>query len=269
MSDVQGEATSVRFERTGDTGIVVLGNPPDNQIGRAFADDLLVAVHEASTSDIRALVVRADGPDFGTGGDVPEWPGMDESWFRTFIAEVNQAYAAIEALRIPVVAAVRGQVVSGHYELVLRADLVLAAESATFTWVEPTSAMTPLAGGVQRLAERIGRSRAAAHIMLAQTISAAEAERLGLVHEVVPDDRLGEAVLALGERLAAGATRGYAATKALFKAWSAGGVPGADALMLDLSMDLVSTSDAQHAFAEITRSAATGEQYVPPRFIGR
>ncbi|MEV5807249.1 enoyl-CoA hydratase/isomerase family protein [Streptomyces parvulus] len=259
---------SVEFERRGDTGIIVLGNPPDNQISRSFADDLLVAVHEASASGIRALVIRAEGPNFGTGGDVPEWPGKDESWFRTFIAEVNQAYAAIEALRIPVIAAVQGQVVSGHYELVLRADLVLATESATFTWVEPNSAMTPLAGGVQRLAERIGRSRAAAHILLAQTISATDAERFGLVYRVVPDGQLDEAALTLGARLAGGATRSHAATKALFKAWSAGGVPGADALMLDLSMDLFTTADAQQAFAAITRSVASGEQYTPPEFSG-
>ncbi|MFJ9620871.1 enoyl-CoA hydratase/isomerase family protein [Streptomyces sp. NPDC101181] len=260
---------NVEFKRKGDTGIIVLGNPPDHQLSRAFADDLLVSVHEASVSDIRALVIRAEGPNFGTGGDVPEWPGKDENWFRTFIAEVNQAYTAIEALRIPVIAAVQGQVVSGHYELALRADLILAAESATFTWVEPTSAMTPLAGGVQRLTERIGRSRATAHIMLAQTISATDAERFGLVHQVVPDNQLEGSALALGERLAAGATKSHAATKALIKAWSAGGVPGADALMLDLSMDLFTTTDAQQAFAAITRSKSADEPYTPPKFSGQ
>lgn len=260
---------TIRFEQNGDVGSIVLANPPRNELGRRFADDLLAAVHEASSSSIRALIVRAEGPDFGAGGDVPEWPGKDANWFRTFIAEVNQAYAAIEALRIPTISAVRGAVVSGHYELVLRADVIVASETATFTWVEAGTGFTPLAGGLQRLAERVGRGRAAAHVLLAETIDAAEAERIGLVYRVVPDEELDSAAEQLGAELARGATRGYAATRALLKAWSSGGVVGADALMLDLSMDLYASIDTQHAIDEIARTAASGEDYVPPAFVGR
>ncbi|MGW2689997.1 enoyl-CoA hydratase/isomerase family protein [Streptomyces sp. NPDC001414] len=259
---------TVKFVRKGNVGNIVLSNPPDNALGREFADDLLVAVHEASASDIRALIIRAEGPTFGIGGAVPEWPGKDKNWFRTFIAEVNQAYAAIEALRIPTIAAVQGQVISGHYELVLTADLVIAAENATFTWVESRAGMTPLAGGVQRLADRVGRSRAMAHILMAETVTAEEAAQMGLVYRVVADDELNAAADALGEQLAAGATRSYAATKALFKAWSNGGVSSADALLLDLSMDLFTTADAQNAFVAVTRAMQTGEAVVPPTFTG-
>lgn len=261
--------STIRFEQNGDVGSIVLANPPRNELGRRFADDLLAAVHEASSSSIRALIVRAEGPDFGTGGDVPEWPGKDANWFRTFIAEVNQAYAAIEALRIPTISAVRGAVVSGHYELVLRADVIIASETATFTWVEAGTGFTPLAGGLQRLAERVGRGRAAAHVLLAETIDAAEAERIGLVYRVVPDEELDSAAEQLGAELARGATRGYSATRALLKAWSSGGVVGADALMLDLSMDLYASIDTQNAIDEIARTAASGEDYVPPAFVGR
>jgi enoyl-CoA hydratase/carnithine racemase len=260
---------TIRFERAGDVGSIVLANPPHNELGRRFADDLLAAVHEASGSSIRALVIRAEGPNFGTGGDVPEWPGKDASWFRTFIAEVNQAYAAIEALRVPTVSAVRGAVVSGHYELVLRADLIVASETATFTWVEAGTGFTPLAGGLQRLAERVGRGRAAAHVMMAETIDATEAERVGLVYQVVPDAELDSVADELGARLARGATRGYAADRALLKAWSSGGVAGADALMLDLSMDLYESVDTQNAIDEIARAAKSGDDYVHPPFVGR
>jgi len=261
--------STIRFEQQGDVGSIVLANPPHNELGRQFADDLLAAVHEASISSVRALVIRAEGPNFGTGGDVPEWPGKDVQWFRTFIAEVNQAYAAIEALRIPTVSVVRGAVVSGHYELVLRADLIIAGDTATFTWVESGTGFTPLAGGLQRLAERVGRGRAAAHVMMAETIDAAEAERIGLVYRVVPDAELDAVADELAEQLANGATRGYAADRALLKAWSSGGVAGADALMLDLSMDLYTSVDTQNAIDEIARTAASGEDYVPPPFIGR
>ncbi|KJQ52707.1 enoyl-CoA hydratase/isomerase family protein [Microbacterium sp. SA39] len=261
--------STIRFEQRGDVGSLVLANPPRNELGRQFADDLLDAVHEASVSSIRALIIRAEGADFGAGGDVPEWPGKDASWFRTFIAEVNQAYAAIEALRIPTISAVRGAVVSGHYELALRADLIVASETATFTWVEAGTGFTPLAGGLQRLAERVGRGRAAAHVLLAETIDAVEAERIGLVYRVVADGELDSTADGLGAELARGATRGYAATRALLKAWSSGGVVGADALMLDLSMDLYDSVDTQNAIDEIARTATNGEDYVHPPFVGR
>ncbi|MFJ6573428.1 enoyl-CoA hydratase/isomerase family protein [Streptomyces sp. NPDC091292] len=256
------------FERSGSVGSIVLVDPPDHALSRRFANDLLAAVHEASVSDIRVLVVRATGPNFGTGGFVPEWPGKDRNWFRTFIAEVNQAYAAVEALRVPTIAAVRGRAVSGHYELVLRCDLIVAAEDATFTWVEADTGMAPLAGGVQRLAERVGRGRAVQQVLLSDTLTGAEAARSGLVNLVVPGDELEEAVDRLAERLAAGPTRGYAAVRSLFKAWSGGGVPSADQLTLDLTMDLFESSDAQNAFAAVKKAAETGADIVRPTFAG-
>lgn len=259
----------VTFTQEETLGRITLGNPPENSLGREFAFDLLQAVHNASGSDIRALLIEADGPNFGTGGLVSEWPGKNVHWFRTFIAEVNQAFAAIEALRIPTVVATRGLVTSGHYELALRADIIIASDTASFTWVESRSALTPLAGGIQRLAERIGRGRAASHVMLAETIDAREAMRIGLVHSVVPDQEFDEAAEMLAKYLSNGATRGLAASKALLKAWSAGGVVGADALLLDLSMDLYDTVDAQNAINHIAQAAESGGRYVPPPFSGR
>ena len=151
----------VKFEQTGAVGHLILCDPPENQLGRRWADDFRRAVHEASEAPIRALVVRAEGPNFGTGGEVAAWPGKDLRWFQTFIDEVNQAYRALEALRIPTVAAVRGKAIGGHFELVLHCDLIVAADTASFHAIESQTGMVPLAGGLQRLAELIGRGRTA------------------------------------------------------------------------------------------------------------
>jgi enoyl-CoA hydratase/carnithine racemase len=48
-------------------------------------------------------VIKADGPHFSFGGEVREWLGKDINWFRTFVAEVNLSYRAIEALRVPTI----------------------------------------------------------------------------------------------------------------------------------------------------------------------
>ena len=97
--------------------------------------------------------------------------------------------------------------------------------------------------------------------MLGEPISAQEAERLGIVIEVVPDDELDERASAFAGQLAEGPTKSYAATN-LAKAWSAGGVPAADAMMLDLTMDLYTTDDATRGF--LNTAEAFDQDVEPP-----
>src|ERR1700692_2358480 len=149
--------TTIRFEQDHGVGAIVLANPPQNRIGSQFAEDLRVAVHEASVSDSRVLVIRSDGPNFCMGGNVPEWVGKSADWFRTFIAECNSCFHAIEALRIPTVAVVRGGAIGGGMELALACDFLVAAENARFFAIEIRGGNIPLAGGLQRLPEPGGR----------------------------------------------------------------------------------------------------------------
>src|SRR5271156_5219110 len=151
--------TTIRFERDGAIGNIILANPPFNRLDLRFAEALRVAVRQASESDIRVLVVRSEGPHFSFGGEVREWPGKDINWFRTFVAEVNQSYRALEALRVPTVAAVQGIAFGGGFELALNCDFIVTGENAVFRCVEVTTGMLPIAGALQRLAERVGRAR--------------------------------------------------------------------------------------------------------------
>ena len=182
--------TTIRFEQDGAIGNVVLANPPFNRIDSAYALNLRDAVHRASESSIRVLVLRAEGPNFSVGGDARLWLGKDGNWFRTFIAELNHSYRAIEALRVPTLAVVQGRALGGGLELALACDLIIAAEDAVFRNPEVTVAMLPLAGGMQRLADRIGRTRTTRMVMLGDSVSASEAFKLGFVSHVVPTERL-------------------------------------------------------------------------------
>lgn len=241
--------TTIRFERDGAIGNIVLASPPFNRVDLRFAEALRDAVHEASASDIRVLVVRAEGPHFSFGGDVREWPGKNVNWFRTFVAEVNASYRAIEMLKMPTVAVVQGIAFGGGFELALACDFLVAAENATLRCVEVTTAMLPIAGALQRIAERAGRARASRLAMLGEPISGREAGELGIATHVVPEKDLATAARALTHRLATGPTRSYAATRTLLKAWSSGGVAGADLVMLDVAMELYDGRDAQRGFA--------------------
>ena len=256
---------TIRFERREGIGSIVLANPPFNRVDEKYSLQLREAVHAASESDIRVLLVRAEGPNFSLGGEVREWPGKDVNWFRTFVAEVNASYRAIEALRIPTVAAVRGLAFGGGFELALACDFLVASETAVFRCVEVTTAMLPIAGALQRLAERVGRARASRFSMLGEPIPGAQAAALGIATHVVPDAQLESAADGLARRLASGPTRSYAATRTLLKAWSSGGVTAADALMLDVTMDLYNGSDAQRGFASTAKAFDANVE--PPEMV--
>ena len=261
--------TVIRFERDGDLGSIVLCSPP-NWLGHEFSTDLAKAVHEAGESDIRALLIRAEGPDFSVGGAVVEWPDKDQRWFRTFVGEVNASYRTIEMLPVPVVAAVRGLAMGGGFELVLAADLIIASETAVFHCIEATSGMVPLAGAVQRIAAAAGPYQAARIAMLMPQVTAAEAATLNLVAEVVPDGDLDKKALEVARRLSEGPTRSYAGVKSLVKAYE-GGIAAADTLMFDLVMNLYDTADTRTAMPALAAAIAAG--HLPPeidvKWLGR
>jgi enoyl-CoA hydratase/carnithine racemase len=245
---------TIRFDRQDAIGRIVLANPPYNRLDLQFSESLRLSVHEASQSDIRVLVIQAEGPHFSFGGEVREWPGKDINWFRTFVAEVNLSYRAIEALRVPTVAAVQGVAFGGGLELALACDFIVAAESAVFRCVEVTTGMLPIAGALQRLAERVGRGRASRFAMLGEPIPGTLAGELGIATHVVPEAELAQTADALARKLAVGPTKSYAATRTLLKAWSAGGVPGADATLLDITMDLFHTEDSTRGFLNTAKA---------------
>jgi enoyl-CoA hydratase/carnithine racemase len=130
--------------------------------------------------------------------------------------------------------------------------------------------MLPIAGGMQRLADRIGRTHAVRMAMFGDSISASEAFRLGFVSHLLPTERqLRQEADALARHIATGPTRAYAAMRAVLKAWSNGGVAAADALMLDLTMDLFSSADATKGFAGTAKAIEENVEPPPLTFEGR
>src|SRR5258707_5361382 len=95
---------TIRFDREQGVGHIVLANPPHNYLDKRFCESLANAVHEASESDVRVVLVRAEGPHFSFGGEVREWPGKAINWVRTLFAARNKAHPPLLALRVPTIA---------------------------------------------------------------------------------------------------------------------------------------------------------------------
>lgn len=259
----------IRFERHDNIGHIVLADGPSNLINTRFCEALKDAVREASSSDIRALLVRSEGENFSHGGDVLDFIDKDFNEWRTFICEIHHSYRAIEALQIPTVAAIRGACFGGAFELALACDFIVAADNAVFQNIEASVGSAPVAGGVQRLAERAGRAVAARYTMLSEPMTGEKAGELGVAAFVCPDAEVETVAAKLVTRLSNGPTRSYAAIRALLKAWAGGGVPAADSVLLDITMGLHGTDDARKGRTARAEAMKRGVHPEPVIFTGR
>ena len=229
--------------------VITLDNAPQNRIGDQMVEELAVAVASIASSDARAVLLCAAGPDFSFGGDILPWPDRSSSQLRATFERYMEVFNQFEQLPLPVVTAVQGLCFGGGLELALRTDVIFASSSARFGHPEQTLGIVTLLGGVYRVAERAGRSRASEWALTSEQVSADVMERAGVVNKVFADADLLTQARAFVDKIAAGPTRAYAAHKALLRAWADGGVAAADEIMFDMAMPVFASQDAIGAIA--------------------
>src|SRR5580704_1360341 len=233
----------VRFETSGALGIITLANPPLNLFNGELIEDLRAAVTEAKQTPLRALLVGAEGKIFSGGADVVVFKGTTPAEARERFTSHLRMIADLEELPFPTIAAVHGLCIAAGLELALACDLIWAAASARFGQAEASIGTTTLLGGVQRLAERAGPSRAREIIYTADQYDAATFERWNIVNKVVPDENLERETRAFAEHLASGATLAFAAGKKIVRAYLERGIRAADALVDEIAPALFETAD--------------------------
>jgi enoyl-CoA hydratase len=186
--------------------LVRFDRPPRNLMSMAAMTELEGVLGDlAANDDVNVVVITGAVPGYfvahadlddlsalGRGEPVEGDPG---SWGRTF--------ALIESMPQPVVAAVNGQAWGGGCELSLACTLRVAAQSAHFGQPEVSVGIIPGGGGTQRLPRLVGAGRAANLILRASIIDATEAERIGLVDAVLPDDGFVDAAVEWAQAIAA------------------------------------------------------------------
>ncbi|MDH6292228.1 enoyl-CoA hydratase/isomerase family protein [Rhodococcus opacus] len=253
----------------GDLAIMCLHNPSQNRIGVEMIDEMRQALHTIEISDARAVLLRANGPDFSYGGDIELWPEWTEREMRTRFETFMWTFNQFERLPVPTVTAVQGLCFGGGFELALRSDVIFAGESARFGHSEQSIAIVTLLGGVYRVAERAGRSRAMEWAMTSEQVPAAEMERFGVVNKIVPDDELDHAATSFARKLAQGPTKAHAAHKALLRTWANGGVAAADETMFDIALPLFRTDDTRVAIPAAINALRSGAPRPAMPFQGR
>ncbi|WP_318219029.1 enoyl-CoA hydratase/isomerase family protein [Streptomyces sp. SCL15-6] len=248
---------------------IVLQNPPQNRLDQELIQELGTALDTISTSDARAVLLRADGPDFSFGGDIMDWPDMNVRELRGLFERYMDVFNRFERLPLPVVAAVQGLCFGGGFELALRADVIFAAEGARFGHPEQTLGLVTLLGGIYRAAERAGRARASEWALTSEQITASTMAEAGVVNRVLPDATLDEEAKRFARKLTSGPTRAYAAHKALLRAWRVGGTAAADEAMFDIAIPLFETEDGQAGLKSAVNALRAGHPRPVLDFQGR
>ncbi len=169
-------------------------------------------------SNIRVLVLTTSLDDiFTVGLDIKWLVTLDESKARDMTRKLQNLFTRFEELPIPVIAAVKGLNLTAGFELMLCADIIIAADNAKFGQVETKWGMTPAAGATQRLIRLIGPMKTKELIYTSRIINAPEALNMGLVNELVPLTELESRVEELARMMIKNSGRAITLSKQLIQ----------------------------------------------------
>ncbi len=168
-----------------------------NALNDALFNDLDIALDQVgANTDIRVLILTGAGEKaFVAGADISELSKMNPLQGKSFSKKGQRIFSRLEALPIPVIAAVNGFALGGGSEAALACDFIYASENALFGLPEMNLGLIPGFGGTQRLARVVGPNMAKEMIYTGKTISATQALEYGIANKICSQDTLMEDVL--------------------------------------------------------------------------
>lgn len=181
-----------------DNGIAVIGlNRPAAR--NSFGKGLVVQLNEAlatirQNDKLRVLILRSLVPKvFCAGADLRERQKMDSADVSQFVSSLRSLITDVETMPTPVISAIDGFALGGGLELALATDIRVASAEAKMGLVETKLAIIPGGGGTQRLPKIIGIAKAKELIYTARILDGKQALQIGLVNDVVPQNKIGDA----------------------------------------------------------------------------
>jgi enoyl-CoA hydratase/carnithine racemase len=190
-------------------------NALNNELTQALYDELNAA---DKASGVNAVILTAKGRGFCAGADVTEFAAMTANNTEVALARgelTTKVHATFVQVSVPIICAVNGFAMGGGCGIAVAGDITIACESAKFGYPE---VKRDAVGAVvmANLVRQVGRKVAYELVALGEHITAADAQRIGLINRVVPDDKLQDEALAIATRIANTARHAQRATKRLF-----------------------------------------------------
>ncbi len=237
------------------------GNPIDGDFTRDFKQ---LCAELWDSPQLRAVLLRADGPNFSFGGDLKAFYPLRAElgpMVRRWTGDLHMGLQRFWQLPVPIVCAVQGFAMGGGVAVLAGCDVVLAGSSARLGSAFAQLGFSCDSGSTVTLTSRMGMARARRFVLLAEVLKSAEAVQAGLVDQVLADEALQAEALAVAQRLAQGPTRAYGEIKRLFLR---AGQAAMEAQIEDEALTLArvaGSADAQEGIAAMVEKRK-------PRFIG-
>lgn len=195
---------TVRYERTDNVAIITLNRPERlNAITRELLAGLIDQLETARKDDeVAAVILTGAGRAFCAGEDLKETSAGKT--FEQWVEETDglqQVQRVILALGKPLIAAIPGYALGGGCEFALSCDIRIAAEEAQFGFPETEVGLTITTAGTKLLSQIVGLGKAKELVFTGDFVDAREALRIGLANQVVAQESLLEAALALARKI--------------------------------------------------------------------
>jgi len=191
-------------KKLGRIGVVTLNRPEAmNTFTVPFAQQLDQALWiMEQDADVLVVVINANGKHFSTGISLDQFLYGSQREYREFLYRIDAFYHTLAKMKKVTIASVRGYALANGAGLSFACDITIASETATFGTTAINVGLICL-GPAAPMMRILGRKKTLEMVLTGEMIRAAEAEKLGLVNRVVPDDQLEAATMRLAEKLAA------------------------------------------------------------------
>ncbi|PRP67072.1 enoyl-CoA hydratase-related protein [Nonlabens agnitus] len=222
-----------------------------NSFNKEMAFSLQHALDRCAQDDVRAVMITGNGKAFCAGQDIQEItdPELNPGFEAILDDHYNPIVVKIRNLEKPVVAAVNGVAAGAGANLALCCDIVIATESAAFIQAFSKIGLIPDSAGTFFLPRLIGFGKASAAMMLADKITASEADQLGMIYKVVKDEEFLAFAKATTQKLAQLPTKALANTKKALNESMTNNLKQQLALESKLQIESANTADYQEGVA--------------------
>ena len=244
--------TTLKFELDGEIGIITLNRPEKrNAISPAMIDDLLSVLDDAERGPARVVILTGAGKAFCAGMDLEALRELAAQTQEQHVADaerMGKMFYRVYSFPKPLIAAVNGAAIAGGTGLATLADFTLAVPEAKFGYTEARIGFLPAVVSVFLL-RQVGEKIARELLLTGKIFDAAEAYRLGLVTQLVPQEKLMEAARELAQSLIASSPTSLRLTKRIILRWNEKEIERDLAIAVRESAEIRRTEDFREGLA--------------------
>lgn len=244
--------TTLKLELDGEIGIITLNRPDKrNAISPAMIDDLLGVLDEAERGPTRVVILTGAGKAFCAGMDLEALRELASQTHEQHVADaerMGKMFHRVYSFPKPLIAAVNGAAIAGGTGLATLADFTLAVPEAKFGYTEARIGFLPAVVSVFLL-RQVGEKITRELLLTGKIFDAAEAHRLGLVTQLVPQEKLMESARELAQSLIASSPTSLRLTKRIILQWNEKEIERDLAIAIRESAEIRRTADFREGLA--------------------